>query len=273
MPADLSAVKRRVAEAKSELDGLRGEVDAFTSAVPSPWRLERQRTRCVEALVSYIDREPDPAWGDRVGYIAVKARSALDQLTTQLVLDSGNDPARKKSYFPIFAHPDAYLAKSKKGGNSERDRRLAGVASRHRKIIDQLQPYQRGPQKAVRDPLYLLNAIANREKHEDTHAVWAAITGTTFRLLFSDGRVHSIVIRKDDDPDPLVDGQTLVGSDGSNLLPGQSIRIEVDEVRIGLAFEGKVTVSLDQVDAAILHVSRIIDRFGTRIAARRADAS
>jgi hypothetical protein len=117
------------------------------------------------------------------------------------------------------------------------------VASRHRTIIDQLQPYQRGVSGAPRDPLYLLNAVANREKHEDTHAVWAAVAGTKFRLLFSDGRVYNVVISKDDDPNPLMDGQTLVGADGSDLLPGQSIRIELDEVRIGLAFEGKVKVS------------------------------
>jgi hypothetical protein len=239
MPADLSAVKRRVADAKRELDDLRAEVDAFTSAVPAPWRLEREDTRYVEGLVSYIEREPDPAWGDKIGYIAVKARTALDQLMTQLVVDSGNDPAKRKSHFPSFARADDYLAKAKKSGKSERDLRLDGVASRHRKIIDQLQPYQRGVKRAARDPLYLLNAIANREKHEVTHAVWAAVAGTTFRLLFSDGRVYTVVITKDDDPDPLVDGQTLIGSDGSNLLPGQSIRIEVDDVRIGLAFEGQ----------------------------------
>src|SRR5918994_3766653 len=102
MPADLSAVKRRIADAKSELDELRADVDAFTSAVPPPWRLEREGTDYVEALVSYIDREPDPAWGDRIGYIAVKARSTLDQLMTQLVVDSGNDPTKSRSYFPIF---------------------------------------------------------------------------------------------------------------------------------------------------------------------------
>jgi hypothetical protein len=95
MPADLSAVKRRVADAKDELDHLRAEVDAFISAVPPPWRLEREDTQHVEALVSYIDRKPDPAWGDKIGYIAVKARSALDQLMTQLVVDSGNDPTKR----------------------------------------------------------------------------------------------------------------------------------------------------------------------------------
>ncbi len=268
MPADLAAIKRRIADATSELNELWAEVDTFTRAVPPPWRLERHDTQDVEALVSYIDREPDPAWGDRMGYTAVKARSALDQLMTQLVVDSGNDPSKKKSYFPIFVDADAYLVKSQKGGKSERDRRLEGVASRHRTIIDQLQPFQRGVEKAARDPLYLLNAIANREKHEDTHAVWAAVEGTKFRLLFGDGRVYTVVITKDDDPNPLVDGQTLIGSDGSNLLPGQSIRLKVDDVRIGLAFEGKVKVSLDQVDAAILHASRIIERFERRIAAR-----
>jgi hypothetical protein len=99
---------------KSELNELRVEVDAFTSAVPPPWRLEREDTQDVEALVSYIDREPDPAWGDRIGYIAVKARSALDQLMTQLVVDSGNDPSKRKSYFPIFVHADAPTSHSRR---------------------------------------------------------------------------------------------------------------------------------------------------------------
>jgi hypothetical protein len=175
MPADLTAVKRRVADAKKELDELRAEVDAFIAADTPPWRLEREDTARVEALVSYVDRKPEPQWGDRVGYIAVKTRTALDQLVTQLVVDSGNDPSNNKTYFPIFTDAASYVSRSRRGGQSERDKRLRGVASRHRTIIDQSQPYHCGSeQRAKRDPLYLLNAINNHEKHEDTHTVWSS---------------------------------------------------------------------------------------------------
>jgi hypothetical protein len=267
---DLTAVKRRVADAKSELDALRAQVDAFVTAVPPPWRLEREDTPQTEALVSYVDRQPRAEWGDQIGYVAVKARTALDQLVTQLVIDSGNDPAKRKSYFPIYADAVHYHGPPARGGKSQRDRKLDGVASRHRAIIDQLQPFQRGSEvQAKRDPLYVLNAINNREKHEDTHAVWAAVAGTRFRIIFGDGRVDTVNITKDDDPGPLVNGQVVVGADSSDLLPkGSKILIEIDEIRVGLAFEGRITASLDQVDQAVLHVSRIVERFERRIANR-----
>jgi hypothetical protein len=215
-----------------------------------------------EKLVSHVDREPDPAWGDDIGVIAYKARSSLDQIVHQLVVDSGNVPS-SADYFPIYADADGYLSKGR-SRTSQRDRKLQGVASRHRRVIDGLQPYQRGPQ-ARRDPLFVLNAICNQDKHSRPHAVWAAMSGTRFRIVRPDGEEFRVSIKQDDRPRPLVDGQVLLGIDSQPDDGVSKMRLEVDDVRIGVVFAGKVTVSLDQVETALQHVCGIVDRFENRI--------
>lgn len=261
MRADFTAIRRRLATAKKDLDELRAEVNAFMD--PPPWRLERQDTGLSESLVSFVDREPDPEWGDRIGYIAYKVRSALDQLVTQLIVDGGKEP-RGNTQFPIFAESAGYLT-NRRDRKSQRDVMLHGVSSRHRTVIDALQPYQRGAQ-ARRDPLFILNSIGNRDKHNDTHAVWGAVAGTRHRIIRPDGVTWTISINKDDDPLPLIDGQVLLGVEsqlGTELT--EKMRMEVDEIRVGLAFEGKVIVTLDHIERALLHVAGIVDRFENRI--------
>ena len=261
MPADFAAIRRRLASAKEDLDELRAEVEAFMA--PQPWRLERQDTHLSESLVCFVDQEPDPEWGDRIGYIAYKVRSALDQLVTQLIVDGGKEPTGK-TQFPIFAESAGYLTK-RQDGRSQRDVMLRGVPSRHRAVIDAAQPYQRGPQ-AQRDPLFILNSISNRDKHNDTHAVWGAVAGTRHRIIRPDGVTWTVSISKGDDPLPLIDGEVLLGVEsqlGTELT--QKMRMEVDEIQIGLAFEGKATVTLDHIEHALIHVAGIVDRFETRI--------
>lgn len=59
---------------------------------------------------------------------------------------------------------------------------LDGVASRHRRIIDGVQPYQRG-RGAYRDPLAILNTISNRDKHNDVYTCVAALGNPGFKLI------------------------------------------------------------------------------------------
>ena len=59
---------------------------------------------------------------------------------------------------------------------------MRGVATRHRRIIDDLQPYQRGP-GARDDPLTILQMVSNRDKHNDIYTAVAAVEMPTFRLV------------------------------------------------------------------------------------------
>jgi hypothetical protein len=260
MTADFTAIRRRVAKAKRELDALRADVDAFCDA--KPWRLEREDGPLSEALVAYVDRDPDPEWGDEIGVIAYRARSALDHVVRQVVIDSGNVPT-DRTHFPIYADAAEYFGTGRQR-RSPRDRMLTGVASRHRRVIDNLQPYQRGAQ-ARRDPLFLLNAIGNRDKHNDTHAVWGAVTGTRFRIVRPDGTSFTVTINKSRDPLPLVHEQRVIGIDSQPDDGVSKMRLEVDAVNLGLVFAGKVTVSLDHIETALQHVAAIVNRFEQRV--------
>jgi hypothetical protein len=128
MTADFTAIRRRIAKAKRELDALRADVDAFCDA--RPWRLEREDGPLSEALVAYVDRDPDLEWGDEIGVIAYRTRSALDHVVRQLVVDSGNVP-NDRTHFPIYADAAEYFGTGRRG-RSPRERMLTGVASRHR---------------------------------------------------------------------------------------------------------------------------------------------
>lgn len=59
---------------------------------------------------------------------------------------------------------------------------LKGVATRFRRIIDDVQPYQRG-RRAYRDPLAVLSTISNRDKHNDVYVCVAAAETFTVKLI------------------------------------------------------------------------------------------
>jgi hypothetical protein len=158
MSADLGGVRRKLARAKAKLDTLQNEVTAYME--PAPFRIVAESQGNHQGIVCRIDREPDESWADEMAEIAYQARSALDVLIPQLVLGSGNTP-RRGTQFPIFQDQDDYTRK--RGGRSPRESMLRGVATRFRRIIDGVQPYQRG-QTAYRDPLAVLSTISNRDK-------------------------------------------------------------------------------------------------------------
>jgi hypothetical protein len=53
---------------------------------------------------------------------------------------------------------------------------------RHRRIIDDLQPYQRG-RRAYNDPLAILQVVSNCDKHNDIYVAGAAVEKPAFRLV------------------------------------------------------------------------------------------
>jgi|HubBroStandDraft_3_1064219.scaffolds.fasta_scaffold88872_3 hypothetical protein len=112
--------------------------------------------------------------------IANLLRSVLDQLVWQLVLANGKDPSVSRTQFPIMVDHAAYA----QGKNPPRNRFLEGVARKHRRIIDNYQPYQMG-QQAQRHPLFILNEVVNREKHRSGHAVLGTATECRALLMVS----------------------------------------------------------------------------------------
>lgn len=259
--ADLTAVRRKVARAKDKLDTLGAEVAAYLD--PLPYRIIVEANGDDQAVVCRIDRAPDPEWALELAEVAYQARSALDILVVQLVIDSGNSH-RRGTQFPIFTNRDAYV-KPNRGGTIQRDRMLKGVASRHRSVIDDVQPYQRGG-RAEDDPLAVLSTVSNRDKHNDIYTAVAAVGRPRFKLIRSG--LEDLTVEFTGQkfrPYPMTDGQELISVNTSNLLPDQHLHLEVLEMNVELGFVSDRVVTLSQIEQAVLRVSAIIDRCAARL--------
>lgn len=265
MQADLTGVQRRTVRAKRDFDALRDKVAAYMDS--PPYRAVVERDGNNEAVRTYIDRDPDPEWGIDFGCVGVQARTALDHLVYQLVIDSGNPVSeRTRTQFPIYESKSSYLSGGK---GSPRERMLAGVASRHRRIIDQLQPYQRKG-RALDDPLSILTAISNRDKHREDHVAWGGVGQATYRLERSHLGIEDVPITFNyppDAPERITQGGFLFGIENSPApdAPDQKIKVELDGLRTVLLFEGDRVVSLDDLERVVLHVIGIVERFANRI--------
>lgn len=176
--ADLTAVRQKVARAKTKLDRLSAEVAAYLD--PVPHRIVVEANGDDQAIVCRIDRAPDPEWALELAEVAYQARSALDILVVQLVIDSGNVHCRG-TQFPIFTDRDSYVTPDR-NGNTKRDTMLKGVASRHRRVIEDVQPYQRS-RGAENDPLAVLGTVSNRDKHNAIYTAVAAVGRPRFKIV------------------------------------------------------------------------------------------
>ena len=231
---------------------------------PLPYRAIVERDGNSAAIRTYIDREPDPDWVIEFGSIGVQARTALDHLIYQLVIDSGNPVSKStRTQFPIFLHEGDYRA--------HRERMLKGVASRHRKVIGRLQPYHRGRQ-AFEDPLAVLATITNRDKHREDHVVLGSVGQGTYRIDRSLIRppVEDLTITIDHgrhEPHRITDGDLLFGIENqpSPEAPDEKVKLELDDLETVLLFEGDRPVTLDDLGRSVAHVSEIVERFANRI--------
>jgi hypothetical protein len=265
MPADLSHTRLKLARAKKDFDVLAEKVAAYMDPAPHRAVIETDGNKYTARI--YIDREPDPEWGLDVGSIAIQARSALDLLVRQLVIDSGNEPGRTRTQFPIFLDHDGYVRKGR-GGSSQREKMLKGVATRHRRIIGEYQPYQRG-QRAEDHPLAILAAIANRDKHRDVHAALGAIASSTYRLIKPDGSEVTIAMDSESHRPymRITDGEVLLAikNDPSPAAPEERVELDIGEIKTEVVFEGDCIITLADMDRAILQVAEIVERFAKRV--------
>jgi hypothetical protein len=259
--ADLSGSRRKLARGKKDLEVLHDKISTYMKS--SPYRFIEQTKGNSYSVISLIDRAPDPEWEIDFAQIAEQARSALDLLVYQLVIDNtGADPINK-TQFPIFRDSNSYF-NAKKGKISPRDSMLAGVSSRHRSIIDNFQPYQRG-RMAANDPLMLLTLASNRDKHRLIHVGLVAIAGSRFKLHMPDGRVIWITISNSQSPNRIMNNGKVLGVDNfpPPNAPHQKVKMEVQEVDVQMFFEGDdgLFSTIDGLNRSVARVLEIINTF------------
>jgi hypothetical protein len=145
-----------------------------------------------------LEHQPDPVWGVLIGDFVHNARSALDHLVWQLVLNNNRRPSIS-NYFPVCLSRAKWDAGVAKRSSKRSKSPLAGVHPKHVEMIRKTQPFvvsTRGRPECTR--LALLNAMWNLDKHRFLHAgvlladpnggnAYVQFDGT---VCFSDFRIH-----------------------------------------------------------------------------------
>jgi hypothetical protein len=152
---------------------------------------------------------------------------------------------------------------------------LDGVAPRHRRLIDDVQPFQRD-RRAQRDPLAVLATISNRDKHNGVYVCVAAIGNPTIKLirppLPPPDREITIRFGSRFIPYPMRDGEEFVAVDwnpdavAASAPMSDYIYLETPDLQATLGFHsGGLTLTLDDLDRAVLATAQIVDKCATRL--------
>jgi hypothetical protein len=175
-PGPFDGCEMKLRRADQHLRGLEASIQDFIDDHPYSVDVEMYADELGElTFYGRVLREPRDVeivrWGSMVGDIVHNLRSALDhvvfQITTAAHSEEMPDLAVRKwreIEFPIVTKWTA----------STRDRftkALWGVPEQVRKAIEDLQPANRRPDDPARDPLAVLQALWNTDKHRTLHRV------------------------------------------------------------------------------------------------------
>jgi len=134
--------------------------------------------------INALDHPPDD-FSLIIGDCLHNLRSALDSLVYALAIAEKGDPlpeaVAKRVQFPITEDPKAF---------KDAKRRIKDISQGAQVEIEALQPYNRRSDDYTRDPLWILNALSNIDKHHLTHLTLFALAslGIGGNARFSVGR-------------------------------------------------------------------------------------
>jgi len=273
--ASLEPVYRKLRRAEKDLTTLRDELKAFDESEPQSVVQEIDPNDGSIVVRLRALRAFDPEWEITVGEIAYQMRSALDQLVAQLVALEGGDPDAHRGTFPIYKSAELYWQERKpRGGGPKRtvrDVALEGVAASQKKIVDALQPFQRGTADAERDPLWVLSETCNADKHKRGHPARWVLRRSFFTEVNEKNREVRVFARdygpaRDLLPDrgqPVADGAEVVrlgGPKDTSNLPLQD-RLGPAGLQFAVAF-GPALVRWPELKQILDYVdSKVVARF------------
>ncbi len=110
-----------------------------------------------EVWVIRVSEDVPDSLRTAVGIVAHSLRSAFDLLAGQLKMTSGKAPVIKHE-FPVYWNRDQYEAEGR--------RKVQGASDLVMRLIDQLQPWQRGD-RFSEDPLWIIHELDRLDKHND----------------------------------------------------------------------------------------------------------
>ncbi len=202
----LKSALQLATRAQEQFDALKAKTDAFLDE--HPWGTEVRSDDEGWSLLVKISQQPPEDWWMDLGELADNMRASVNHLMRPLITDSGNNPDKGRPQFPIFEVEEDYLGEG--GKNSNREKMLIGVAARHRKLIDNAQPYQIG-ERAAEHPLSILRSLTDRHKHRDQHVGAMVAESVTTMHTIAAPLISAIgmTVGRLEASEPLFDGQLL----------------------------------------------------------------
>lgn len=155
--ASMKLVYEKVDRAYDNLQSLVGEIRLYVDGKPS--RVVGDAKQGGNRLRLRFEKCGQPP--SRVGYLAglciQDLRSSLDYLIEQLVLGSDQEPI-KRNQFPICTSRELFEKEL-------RGHRLDGIEKDAITVVESLQPYHPDAKRTDHHPLFVLNELANINKH------------------------------------------------------------------------------------------------------------
>jgi hypothetical protein len=281
--ADLTSARQLADRAQDQFDALKAKTDGFPEN--NAWGTQVEPDKDGWVLQASIPQQPPETWWMDLGDLADNARAALNHLAFQLVIASGNDPAKGRVQFPIFDVEDDYL---RGGMKSNREKMLAGIAKRHRKLIDDAQPYKLGAD-ATDHPLSILRSLTNRHKHREQHVGAAFLEQFTVMQLYGDDMGVGVTIGRIENAEPILDKHPIHaahpteqseiqtppelvarGWPRTGLVRGDLTGLDVPEPpKYTVGFFGDRSVRIVDIERIPPYVTDLIERFERRIVGKR----
>lgn len=226
MSHPLHGFRLKLNRAKAHAESLDAEIqswfdnhpyDVFGEYEPGPPEQYVFKVRFLEGIPA--------SWGIVLGDFAHNARSALDHLAYQVVLDGNGGKHEEQTQFPLVVSPFDWAKQAK---------RIKGASARHVEIIESFQPYHRrdlygyySVWAAIEDPLAVLSRLSNVDKHIVLNATPATISSIGWDLypvrdIASIGSSHATV-------DILVDEGEMLRVDIVSSGPNPEVKLDREE--------------------------------------------
>ena len=209
-----------------------------------------QRTEYFIRVVDVI-AYPAEEWGIILGDAVHCLRSALDQLMWGIC-----DPAERseRTQFPICTTRRQWVTQA--------PAQYWGANAGFVKLLDRLQPYQRGDQNAAREhPLAILQALSNLDKHRTIPAIALVADHTEGTVLSYEGIEKWSALRflpgTPYEPDAVIAKAKIV-PDNSGVEPKMDVHIEIDP-DIGFGVIGPApTITHKPVDDVLREIAEYV---------------
>ena len=159
-PPDFSHAYLKLDRASEHMDALYEQTEAFLKLDPAPFDFRTKATARPGKAISYVlyavvRQEPPRRLGLTVGDAIQNMRHALEFIVYEL-----SPPSRRnqgKTGFPVF---DDRCRFEVHGASL-----IKGITGDARTLIERLQPYNTAHPPLRNDPLFILNKLANQDKH------------------------------------------------------------------------------------------------------------